>query len=68
MFRFDAATGRLTSDGQPLTSGGGDEHDVDTPDDRSKLVYRMTRGGRQELWERGIAAGLDRLVIGGGDW
>src|SRR5262249_6435067 len=67
-FPFDAATGRLKGDGQPVTSGGAGEQDAEAPLDGSKLVYSVVRGSRQELWERTIADGRDRLLISTGGW
>jgi Tol biopolymer transport system component/DNA-binding winged helix-turn-helix (wHTH) protein len=67
-FPFDAFSGELTGSGQPVTSGGAGEQDADAPDDGSKLVYRVHRGNRQELWERSIADGREHLLISSPDW
>jgi Tol biopolymer transport system component/DNA-binding winged helix-turn-helix (wHTH) protein len=67
-FPFDAATGRLTGTGEPVTSGGAGEQDADAIDDGSKLVYRVVRDGRQEVWERSIADGREHLLISSPGW
>src|SRR5262249_12465940 len=67
-FPFDAANGQLTGTGQPVTSGGAGELDADAPHDGSKLVYRIVRGGRQELWERSISDGREHLLISSPGW
>ncbi len=68
MFPFDAAKGTLTGPGQPVTSGGAGEQDVDVPDDGSKLVYRTVRGGTQQVWVRDVADGRERLLVRGDQW
>jgi Tol biopolymer transport system component/DNA-binding winged helix-turn-helix (wHTH) protein len=68
MFPFDAATGKITGAGQPVTSGGAGEQDADAPDDGSKLVYRTVRGGTQQLWERNVVDGQERLLVRGDQW
>jgi Tol biopolymer transport system component/DNA-binding winged helix-turn-helix (wHTH) protein len=67
-FPFDPIAGTINGSGQPMTSGGAGEQDADTPDDGSKLVYRAMRGGRQEIWERTVADGRERLLLSSGDW
>jgi dipeptidyl aminopeptidase/acylaminoacyl peptidase len=51
-----------------VTSGGAGEQDADAPDDGSKLVYRTTRGGVQQVRERTVADNRDRVLVGGDDW
>ena len=51
-----------------MTSGGAGEQDVDATDDGEMLVYRAGRGGRQEVWERSIADGRERLLLTGDEW
>jgi Tol biopolymer transport system component len=68
MFPFDAATGKLAGAGQPVTSGGAGEQDADVLDDGTKLVYRTLRGAKQQLWERTIADGRDRLLVDADAW
>ena len=67
-FPFDPVRGTIKGDGQPLTSGGAGEQDVDAPVDGSKLVYSAVRGNRQELWERTLADGHERLLISTTEW
>jgi Tol biopolymer transport system component/DNA-binding winged helix-turn-helix (wHTH) protein len=67
-FPFDPVAGQLTGAGEALTSGGAGELDADTPDDGSKLVYRAVRGDRQEIWERSVLDGRERLLISGSEW
>ncbi len=67
-FPFDPIAGTITGAGQPVTSGGAGEQDADTPDDGSKLVYRAMRGSRQEVWERTVADGRERLLVSSGEW
>jgi dipeptidyl aminopeptidase/acylaminoacyl peptidase len=68
MFPFDALEGSITGSGQPVTSGGAGEQDADAPDDGSKLVYRTIRGGAQQVWERNVADGHERLLVRGDQW
>ena len=68
MFPFDAASGKVTGPGQPVTSGAAGELDADVPDDGSKLVYRTVRGATQQVWERTVSDGRERLLVEGDDW
>jgi Tol biopolymer transport system component len=68
MFPFDSIAGKITGPGQAVTSGGAGEQDADAPDDGSKLVYRTVRGGTQQLWERSVADGHERLLLQGDQW
>ena len=68
MFPFDAANGRIGGPGEPVTSGGAGEQDADLPDDGTTLVYRTLRGGTQQVWERTLSDGSERLLIGGDEW
>ena len=68
MFPFDAAAGRLTGAGTARHSGGAGEQDADAPDDGTKLVYRTLRGAKQQVWERTIADGHDRLLVEADNW
>ena len=67
MFPFDAADGTVTGNGEPVTTGAG-EQDADLPADGSKLVYRTLRGGTQQLWERNVVDGRERLLVRGDQW
>jgi len=66
-FGFDPVAGRLTDDGQMLTSGDPDERGLDAWSDGSKLVYVTEHSNRQELWERS-AVDLPHLLMSGTDW
>jgi Tol biopolymer transport system component len=68
MFPFDAVEGRVTGAGQPVTSGGAGEQDADTPDDGSRLVYRTTRGGQQQVWARNVVDNREGVLAGGDGW
>jgi Tol biopolymer transport system component len=68
MFPFDAAAGRLIGAGQPVTSGAAGELDADVPDDGGKLVYRTLRGARQQVWERDVIGGRERLLVDADAW
>jgi len=67
-FPFDPATGRLTGPGEPLSAGGTAEYDVSAPLDGNKVAYRTVRGNRQELWERSVLDGTERLLASGSEW
>jgi Tol biopolymer transport system component/DNA-binding winged helix-turn-helix (wHTH) protein len=62
-FPFDVRGGRLTGEPYPVTDGSTGEVDFDVRDDGSMLVYRTVRAGRDELWERSIVAGKQRLLL-----
>jgi Tol biopolymer transport system component len=42
--------------------------DADTPDDGSKIVYRAVRAGQQEIWQRSLVDGRERLLIPADEW
>lgn len=67
-FPLDAAAGRLTSEPRPLTAGRTGEVDFDARADGSTVAYRAVRAGRNELWERSIAEGRERLLLSSADW
>jgi Tol biopolymer transport system component/DNA-binding winged helix-turn-helix (wHTH) protein len=62
-FPLDVATGRVTGPPQPITDGSTGEVDFDARIDGSKVAYRTVRAGRNELWERSIVEGRDRLLL-----
>ena len=62
-FPFDAAAGRITGQPYPITNGNTGEVDFDARADGSKVAYRAVRAGRNELWERSIAEGRERLLL-----
>ena len=67
-YPFDGLSGRIQGPGEPVTAGGGAEQDADSPADGSKLVYSAVRGNRQELWERSMVDGRERLLLSTTGW
>lgn len=67
-YPFDAASSRVLGPGEAMTSGGASEQDVESPANGDKVVYSAVRGGRQELWERTIADGRERLLLSTTGW
>ena len=64
-FPFDSKAGQLTGTGLPLTPGGPGEFDAAVPPDGSRVAYRTSRGGREELWETSTQDGRGRLLLAG---
>lgn len=68
-FPFDSHTGRVTGPGVPLTSGtSGDEGDPSVAADGQRLIYRATRGGREDLWQLSLANQRERLLLSDAAW
>ena len=67
-FPFDVGAGRITGEPSPITDGSTGEVDFDVRSDGSAVAYRTARAGRDELWERSIAAGEGRLLLASQDW
>ena len=67
-FPFDSANGRITGQPHPITQGSTGEVDFDARADGSKVAYRTVRAGRNELWERSIGEGRERLLLSSTDW
>ena len=68
-FPFDAVNGRIIGEPSPITqSSAGEEVDFDARADGSKIVYFTVRAGRNELWERSLTEGQDRLLLSSPDW
>ena len=61
-FPLDAAAGRIVGPGEPFTAEGADAP-YDVSADGRRVVYRAVRHGKQELWERTLASGQDRLLL-----
>jgi Tol biopolymer transport system component len=62
---MDAASGQVLGPGEPITA---DTVDALTPvlsRDGTKLLYATVRGGTQEIWERTLAGGEERLLVPG---
>jgi Tol biopolymer transport system component/DNA-binding winged helix-turn-helix (wHTH) protein len=62
---FDAIAGSVTGAGEPFTAEGADAP-YDVSADGRHLVYRAIRQGKQELWERSLDNGSDRLLLAAG--
>ena len=61
-FPFDSQAGQITGPGEPFTAEGADApYDISL--DGRRLVYRAVRHGKQELWQRTLASGQDRLLL-----
>ena len=58
----------VTGEPYPITDGSTGEVDFDARADGSKVAYRTVRAGRNELWERSIVEGQDRLLLSSKDW
>jgi Tol biopolymer transport system component/DNA-binding winged helix-turn-helix (wHTH) protein len=62
-FPFDFAAGRVTGEPYAITDGSTAEVDFDVRADGSTVAFRAVRAGRDELWERSIAEGRQRLLL-----
>ena len=67
-FPLDSGSGRLVGEPQPITRGTTGEVDFDAKADGSKVAYRAVRAGRNELWERSLGEGRERLLLSSPDW
>jgi Tol biopolymer transport system component/DNA-binding winged helix-turn-helix (wHTH) protein len=67
-FPFDPANGRVTAEPHPIGDGSAGEVDFDARADGSKVAYRTVRAGRNELWERSVTEGRERLLLSSADW
>jgi Tol biopolymer transport system component len=67
-FPLDPARGRIHGQPTPITHGSTGEVDFDARPDGSKVAYRTVRAGRNELWERSITEGQERLLLSSKDW
>jgi Tol biopolymer transport system component/DNA-binding winged helix-turn-helix (wHTH) protein len=67
-FPLESRTGRLAGDPHPITQGSTGEVDFDAQADGSKVAYRAVRAGRNELWERSLDEGRERLLLSSPDW
>ena len=52
---FNAVTGQVRNEGQPVTPNGIDALSFDLSRDGQKLAYVTERAGRRELWEKSLA-------------
>ena len=60
---FDAAAGRVKGAGEPITSAGMDASRPDISLDGKKLAFIAQRAGREELWEKSLKDGHERMLI-----
>jgi Tol biopolymer transport system component/DNA-binding winged helix-turn-helix (wHTH) protein len=67
-FPLDGATGRIVGEPHAITQGRTGEVDFDAQADGSKVAYRAVRAGRNELWERSLGEGRERLLLSSPDW
>jgi Tol biopolymer transport system component/DNA-binding winged helix-turn-helix (wHTH) protein len=67
-FPFDPAHGRVTGEPHPIGDGSAGEVDFDARGDGSKVAYHTVRAGRNELWERSVTEGRERLLLSSADW
>jgi Tol biopolymer transport system component/DNA-binding winged helix-turn-helix (wHTH) protein len=67
-FPFEPSGGRVIGPPSPITQGSTGEVDFDAQADGSKVAYRTVRAGRNELWERSILEGHERLLLSSTDW
>ena len=67
-FPLDTTTGRIVGEPHPITRGSTGEVDFDAQADGTKVAYRAVRAGRNELWERSVDGGRERLLLSSPDW
>ena len=67
-FPLESSSGRIVGEPTPITRGSTGEVDFDAQADGSKLAYRAVRAGRNELWERSLDEGRERLLLSSPDW
>jgi len=60
---FDAAAGRLAGEGQPVTPAGVNCSVLDLTRDGKRLAYLAERPGKQELWEKSLEDGSEKLLV-----
>jgi len=63
MFPFDAARGRLTGGGQPITPPGINTYVHTLTRDGTKLAFSGTRGGHWALWEKTLPDGQEFPIV-----
>ncbi len=68
IFPFEPRTGRIIGQPYPVTHGSTEEVDFDAQADGSKVAFYTVRAGRNELWERSIVEGQDRLILSSPEW
>ncbi len=60
---FDAAKGRTTGEGQPVTAAGMDADLPDLTRDGGKLVFVGTRAGKKSLWKKSLPDDREALLF-----
>ncbi|MCC7009582.1 MAG: PD40 domain-containing protein [Acidobacteria bacterium] len=65
---FDGRTGQIVGQGDVLTSGNAGEIDAEATRDGTKIAYRATRAGRNEVWELDTASRQERLLLASTGW
>jgi Tol biopolymer transport system component/DNA-binding winged helix-turn-helix (wHTH) protein len=64
-FEFDPSTGRIGANGQQVISGASGERGADATRDGQRIVYRLDRQNRQEIW---LQDGEPRLLVSENGW
>ncbi|ODS52866.1 MAG: hypothetical protein ABS36_15465 [Acidobacteria bacterium SCN 69-37] len=59
------AAGRFNGHAEAVTSGVAGEYDAAAPRDGDRLTFRTSRGGQQQLWERSVSDGAERILLAG---
>lgn len=59
---FNPKTGRITG-GEPITPADRDAWKLDLSADGRKLVFEASQGKREELWEKSLDDGRERLLV-----
>ena len=67
-FPLDPSNGRVSGEPYAITNDGEGQVDFDARPDGSKVAYYAARAGRNELWERSVVDGHDRLLLSSPDW
>jgi Tol biopolymer transport system component len=60
---FDAATGQIRGEGQPVTPGGMEAARPDLTPDGKNLVFMGSRAGRTAIWKRSLESGREALLF-----
>jgi len=66
-FPLDRVSRRTVGAPRPITERSTGEADFDVRADGSKVAYRAVRAGRNELWERSLGEGRERLLLSSPD-
>jgi Tol biopolymer transport system component len=67
LWAFGLSAAGPVGEGVPLTSGNSGEYDAAAPRDGLRLAFRTVRGGRQQLWERSLGDGVERVLLAGNE-